>query len=327
MENSSTNIILSICIPTYNRGCYLEQSLDILLPQLKSYTENTEVIISDNCSNDNTEVVVEKAVKKYDFPIVYSKNQENIGGNNNMAKVVSNSSGKYVFLMGDDDILSPDIIDALMKRLRMDKEIGLLFFNRLCGDSNCDNCSICEPHYSSIERVCKPADFIKEIMDKANFISSVVFNRVCWNLGEKHLDEFRYFGYQWYARLFWGAIEFEKPCVYYFMPLVIQRDGEKTWLKYWPQYYLGSMSNIFHDLDEKVPGVYNKWSKKLRIVAGPTIKAMVPFKDYYKQENVKNNIQQHLTRLEIIKMNCYLNLPLIGLWFRLCNKVIRVFNR
>lgn len=320
-------MFLSVCIPTYNRSQYLRESLKLLLPQILQIEEDVEVLVSDNCSTDLTQQVVEEIRKEYNTDIKYSRNESNIGGNNNITKVVGQSLGRYVLIMGDDDIISPDLIKTLIRILKKTDGLGLLFFNRLAGDINCSNCSVCDPFYETTERSYPPEEFVLRIMDKANFISSIVFNRRCWELGESHLDEFRYFGYQWYARLFWGAIELNKPCVYYYMPLVIQRDGEKTWLKFWPHYYLGSMSNIFQDLDVKIPGVYEKWSKKLRTVAIPTIKAMVPFKDYYKQEKIKKNIQQHLTKSEIIKMNFYLNFPLAGLWFRLRNKVGRLFNK
>lgn len=46
---------LSICIPTYNRSEVLKESL---MQLLKYEGDDIEVVISDNCSPDNTEEVV-----------------------------------------------------------------------------------------------------------------------------------------------------------------------------------------------------------------------------------------------------------------------------
>ena len=49
------NPYLSICIPTYNRSEVLKESL---MQLLKYEGDDIEVVISDNCSPDNTEEVV-----------------------------------------------------------------------------------------------------------------------------------------------------------------------------------------------------------------------------------------------------------------------------
>ena len=71
-------MLLSICIPTYNRSEKLDNCLNSILISIQNVKErNFEICISDNCSSDNTE----KIVKKYKnlFEINYHKNNDNLG--------------------------------------------------------------------------------------------------------------------------------------------------------------------------------------------------------------------------------------------------------
>lgn len=89
----------SIVIATYNRASDLQFALYCILRQ--NFLD-FEIIISDDCSTDNTKDIINKFdVKK----IHYYKNKENIGGVLNYKKAIKHAGGKYVFLHGDDDFL------------------------------------------------------------------------------------------------------------------------------------------------------------------------------------------------------------------------------
>lgn len=71
--------ILSICIPTYNRGWALDFSLKAIENELKTIDyKDIEFIVSDNCSIDNTKGVVEKYIQA-GIPIIYIRNEKNLG--------------------------------------------------------------------------------------------------------------------------------------------------------------------------------------------------------------------------------------------------------
>ena len=72
----SNKILLSICIPTYNREKCLQQCLDSIVNQ-KAFNANIEIVISDNASSDNTDELVKKYQEKY-TNISYKKNKENL---------------------------------------------------------------------------------------------------------------------------------------------------------------------------------------------------------------------------------------------------------
>lgn len=73
--------LVSICIPTYNRATYLKKCLDSLIWQPEFLHGDVEIVISDNCSTDNTREVVQRYRKKYSN-IQYYKNETNIRDRN-----------------------------------------------------------------------------------------------------------------------------------------------------------------------------------------------------------------------------------------------------
>lgn len=89
----------SIIFPTYNRASDLQFALYCILRQ--SFLD-FEIIISDNCSTDNTREIISKL---HDKKIRYFANKKNIGVTLNYKKALEYTKGKYVFLHSDDDFL------------------------------------------------------------------------------------------------------------------------------------------------------------------------------------------------------------------------------
>lgn len=120
--------ILSLCIPTYKRAEILRENLKGIYEQLKTIdTNEVELIVSDNCSPDNTyEVVV--SMKELGMPIIYNRNEENIGADRNFLKCMRMATGKYMYLLGDDDFLEDNAIDRLLNVLR-GHEYGLVYID------------------------------------------------------------------------------------------------------------------------------------------------------------------------------------------------------
>src|SRR4051812_41526616 len=91
---------ISICIPQYNRIDYLLQSLKTIEEQ--SY-DDIEVVISDDCSTDDTQARIKKLQTTYRFPIVYHRNRMNLGYDANYRKSIELGSCVYCLVIGNDD--------------------------------------------------------------------------------------------------------------------------------------------------------------------------------------------------------------------------------
>jgi glycosyltransferase involved in cell wall biosynthesis len=126
MEHSPP--LLSICIPTYNRAALLEVCLASVLPQAAQFSRCVECVISDNASSDNTAEVIERYQRQY--PLRYSRNDTNIGIIGNITKVASElAEGEYVWLLGDDDVMTAGAIERLVAILKPNPQVDLVALN------------------------------------------------------------------------------------------------------------------------------------------------------------------------------------------------------
>ena len=113
--------LVTIGIPTYNRADgYLKQALNSAVNQ--TY-QNIEIIVSDNCSTDNTEGVVEGF---NDSRIRYVKHNENIGANNNFNYCLEQAKGSYFLLLHDDDLIDNDFVAICMKTVNYNIDVGVI---------------------------------------------------------------------------------------------------------------------------------------------------------------------------------------------------------
>lgn len=112
---------VTIAIPTYNRAKFLGAAIKSVLGQ--TYT-NFELLIVDNASTDDTKTVI---ASFKDRRIKYHKNSKNIGMMKNWNKCVELSIGKYLMILGDDDILYPDFLERSLAVHRENPKIGFSF--------------------------------------------------------------------------------------------------------------------------------------------------------------------------------------------------------
>lgn len=122
-------MLLSICIPTYNRAEYLPALLDSLLP----FANQIEIAISDNASTDNTETVIAPYAAK--FPLFqFSRAPENQGPDRNYFRAANMATCPYLMLCGSDDAIEPQGFTLALQNLAQ-YHPTLLVTERL----NCDN--------------------------------------------------------------------------------------------------------------------------------------------------------------------------------------------
>lgn len=126
MENSNSPF-LTIAIPTFNRAHYIDQCLGWVWREFAGRND-IEILVSDNCSTDNTEEVV----KKYEAlcsNLVYVKQKENIGFDKNIKFLLDNAKGRYVKIHGDDDLFNPGAIAAIIEVLKNNEDASLFFYH------------------------------------------------------------------------------------------------------------------------------------------------------------------------------------------------------
>jgi abequosyltransferase len=110
---------LSICIPTYNFGAFIGQTLESILPQLQ---EGVEVVVLDGGSTDDTSVVVEALQRRY-ASLRYERRAERGGIDRDMARTVDLARGEYCWLFCADDVMKPGAIRRMLANLDSDCDV------------------------------------------------------------------------------------------------------------------------------------------------------------------------------------------------------------
>mgnify|MGYP000858901969 FL=1 len=120
-----SDLKLSICIPTFNRARYLETvlaHLEELLPQLPF---ETDVLVSDNASEDSTQAVLEAARER--LPLRTFRQETNIGAVPNIHSVMSAAKGRYLVYLADDDRLQPEALQSAITMLEANPSASGLY--------------------------------------------------------------------------------------------------------------------------------------------------------------------------------------------------------
>ncbi|PAB60650.1 glycosyltransferase family 2 protein [Anaeromicrobium sediminis] len=114
------NVILSFCIPTYNRANRVCECVNEIL---KYKGNEIEVVVSDNNSPDST---YEDLKKISDSRFFYYRNDSNLGVGKNVINTFKKAKGKYVFLMSDEDFVNIELIPKILEILKSNKGLSIL---------------------------------------------------------------------------------------------------------------------------------------------------------------------------------------------------------
>lgn len=113
------NLQLSICIPTFNMGIYLEEALTQFVAQIEALPDPTsvEICISDNASTDDTPARVRTLTATTSVRLHYQRHGENQGPDANYMAVVAMAQGRYCWLFGADDTPTPGALERILAQL------------------------------------------------------------------------------------------------------------------------------------------------------------------------------------------------------------------
>lgn len=102
----------SVCMATKNGATFLKEQLDSILAQLK---KEDEVIISDDCSSDDTLTVI----RAFQDPrIRLLENRSEKGITKNFEASLRASRGDFIFLADQDDVWLPNKVDRMEGALK-----------------------------------------------------------------------------------------------------------------------------------------------------------------------------------------------------------------
>ena len=100
--NNVSEILLSIAVITYHQENYIRQALDSILMQNVNF--KYEIIIGEDCSQDNTRIILLEYHEKYPNRFQLILRDKNVGATKNLYDVLMNCHGKYIALLDGDDL-------------------------------------------------------------------------------------------------------------------------------------------------------------------------------------------------------------------------------
>ncbi len=127
--------LVSVIIPNYNHGRYLQQRIDSILNQ--TY-QNFELIILDDCSTDFSKTIIEQYRSHPKIKnIIY--NETNSGSTFlQWEKGIALAAGNYIWIAESDDFADESFLQTLTKIINQNTDVGLAF----CGSNTVDETGV-----------------------------------------------------------------------------------------------------------------------------------------------------------------------------------------
>ena len=111
--------LVTIGLPIYNGASLCRIAIESVLAQ--TYP-NFELLVSDNCSTDETEDVCREYARR-DSRVRYSKTERNLGSARNCCRTVELARGEYFRWIAHDDWIHPDFITECLPIAEANPEI------------------------------------------------------------------------------------------------------------------------------------------------------------------------------------------------------------
>ncbi|OGP69406.1 MAG: hypothetical protein A2169_06920 [Deltaproteobacteria bacterium RBG_13_47_9] len=213
---------LSLCIPAFNRGPFIGETLESIISQA---ADEVEIVIVDGASTDNTQDIVSGYQRRFSR-LRYYRGEQNMGFDRDLQKSVELAEGEYCWLMCSDDVLRTGAIAAVMDAIRQGH--ALIIVNAEVRNQDLSKILQKSILQGDADRVYKPEDAEEFFIDTASYLSylgAIIIKKPLWDSREKqcYLDT---------ALLHTGVV-FQSPipttALVLAAPLISIRYGNATW--------------------------------------------------------------------------------------------------
>jgi len=125
--------LVTMALFAYNQEKFIEEAVQSVLSQTYS---PLEIILSDDCSNDDTFRVMQEMASAYKGPheIVLNHNVENLGVGGHVNRVMEIAKGEFVVAAAGDDISMPDRTVNIVNHFISHKECCSVYSNMIVLD-------------------------------------------------------------------------------------------------------------------------------------------------------------------------------------------------
>ena len=114
--------MISVVMASFNGEKYIKEQLESIVTQTR---KPDEIIINDDCSVDNTEMIVLGVRQNSEIPISFQKNKERLGYAENFRQAIRRAQGDIIFLCDQDDIWIKDKVEICMSAFEKKEVLAL----------------------------------------------------------------------------------------------------------------------------------------------------------------------------------------------------------
>lgn len=149
--------LLSICIPTFSRA---DMVYNTVLNHLEFNSNLIEVVVCDNCSEDNTMVLLSSIE---DSRLRIYQNDTNRGFHYNLVQSIKKAQGHYICTMSDEDVLNHNelskVIEWLQSFVEDNYEIGAIIPG------------------NSANIITKKDELVNALYGRTSYMSGIIINK------------------------------------------------------------------------------------------------------------------------------------------------------
>src|SRR5437763_13510565 len=117
--------VLSLCLATYNRARYLDRYLTHHLGALDAAGIDYELVVSDNCSTDETPEILARYSARHPRMRV-SRQPRNLGAYPNILTTLHQARGEVVVSIADDDLAIAERLLDYVQRMVDDPALVMI---------------------------------------------------------------------------------------------------------------------------------------------------------------------------------------------------------
>jgi len=202
VRNCAESPLVSIIIITYNSSKYIIETLESVKHQ--SYT-NLELIISDDCSTDDTVAIIEEWLKInaenfVDHKLI--KVTKNTGVAPNCNRGVKASNGEWIKLCAGDDLLLPECVEKNINFSKICQGINIFISNMIVFLDDTMPKAILETRRPSNEHIWSKSVTVSEQYEQnlleyfgntpSYFINSKIFDKVKFDENVPFIEDYSF---------------------------------------------------------------------------------------------------------------------------------------
>ncbi len=179
----TTQLLLTIAIPTFNRAAQLQGLLRALESQVAGVPD-VEVLVSDNASPDSTPEIIASAAASFrraGAVLRAFRQPSNIGSDANFAFCFAQASGHFFWMCGDDDLIVPDAVAKVLQLLQTPggtvAELDMIYATSYGFREDPEAERSGDPLGRQVHTIADPRTFATVVNIMFTFISGMIVNK------------------------------------------------------------------------------------------------------------------------------------------------------